>query len=374
MGENTEWRAKFLKVCGPGLLAGITWSDWRTLLRERGRTIDPSRWLRAQSITAQAVKNSFWAKLEQQKYGAVLEKVEVEPPLFILGHWRSGTTHLHELMSQDDRFGYPIGYETSFPHTCLTTGRFGVRMLSFFIPRGRPMDEMAMSLTRAQEDEFALCVTTFKSPCMVFLFPSSAKDFERYLTLESLTPEELAEWRKAFLDFLKKVQWRCGRTLVLKSPPHTARIRILLEMFPKAKFVHIHRDPYRVFQSSRHTFSILFSWNGLQKPTNLDLDELVVRQYADMHRAFFEQKRLVPAGQFYEMQFEELEKDPVGELKKMYAALELPDFKRCEPAVRRYLDSVIGYRKNVLSELASEEKNRLAREWAQSFEAWGYST
>ena len=36
---------------------------------------------------------------------------------------------------------------------------------------------------------------------------------------------------------------RSPKRIVLKSPAHTARVRVLLELFPKARFVHIIRDP-----------------------------------------------------------------------------------------------------------------------------------
>ncbi len=43
-----------------------------------------------------------------------------------------------------------------------------------------------------------------------------------------------------------------NRRMVVKSPVHTARVRVLLEMFPNAQFVYVHRDPYVVLQSSAH--------------------------------------------------------------------------------------------------------------------------
>src|SRR5215471_5195373 len=91
-----EWRKEFLKLCGPGVLAGITLGTWLTLLRERGRAVEWKRCLRAVSITNQSLQNSFWARVERRRFDAKVGNVSVKPPLFILGHWRSGTTHLHE--------------------------------------------------------------------------------------------------------------------------------------------------------------------------------------------------------------------------------------------------------------------------------------
>lgn len=40
--------------------------------------------------------------------------------------------------------------------------------------------------------------------------------------------------------------------LLIKSPVHTARVRLVLGLFPRARFLYIHRDPYEVFQSAVH--------------------------------------------------------------------------------------------------------------------------
>lgn len=327
---------------------------------------------RVLSISMQSLKNSFWSSLEKRRYDARVQSVEILPPLFILGHWRSGTTFLHEILARDERFGYPNSYQVSFPHTFLLTEKFDARAFAPFLPRRRPMDGMEMRFSSPQEDEFAICVSTLQSPCLSWVFPNQKHEFARYLTLESLSAKELAEWRHAFLRFLKKVQFLVPRPLVLKSPPHTARIRHLLEWFPQAKFVHIRRDPYRVIQSSLHTFRILHGWHALQASSLEDLEVWTVQQYAEMHRAFFKQKDLIPEGRFHEISFEALEKDPVGEIGRLYRALDLPDFGKFEPTLRGYLDSVADYKKNRFAEIPQDLRLRISRECRESFERWGY--
>ena len=44
--------------------------------------------------------------VERLRFGRALRRISIDhPPVFIIGHWRSGTTHLHNLMSQDPSFG-----------------------------------------------------------------------------------------------------------------------------------------------------------------------------------------------------------------------------------------------------------------------------
>jgi hypothetical protein len=263
-----------------------------------------SRAPRAFSISMHSLKNSLWSVLEKQRFGLQVQSVALHPPLFILGHWRSGTTFLHEILARDKRFGYPNSYQVSFPHTFLSTEKLEARAMEGFIPRHRPMDGMVMKMSSPQEDEFAIGATTLQSPCLGWVFPRQKHEFTRFLTLESLSAAELAEWKSAFISFLKKVQFRCDRSLLLKSPPHTARIRHLLELFPDAKFVHIRRDPYRVIQSSLHTFRVLHGWHSLQGPALEDLETWTLQLYTQMHRAFFAQVQSIPAGHFHEIAFE----------------------------------------------------------------------
>jgi hypothetical protein len=369
-----NWRESFLRRFGPGLLGGITLSQWLKLLRRYWREIDLPRLPRVIAITAQSLKNSLVSVREHRKFEPLVRDVTIQPPLFILGHWRSGTTYLHELLARDSRFAFPNIFQTSFPQTFLTAEPMERKVLAFFVPKHRPMDNVEWGLASPQEDEFAICALTFLSPCMGWVFPRRRKEFKPYLTFQEAKPTELVQWQTAFVGFLRKLQWRFQRPLVLKSPPHTARIRLLLELFPNARFVHIRRDPYRVFQSTRHTLKLMLDWQGLQRGCLDDLDDWIIDQYEEMYDAFFDQKSSVPAGAFHELSFEQLNQDPLGELSRLYRGLSLPDFGVVEPGMRDYINSLAGFKKNSFPELSPQLKARLARQWKACFDAWGYST
>jgi hypothetical protein len=235
------------------------------------------------------------------------------------------------------------------------------------------MDNMGLDLASPQEDEFALCSGSLVSSCMQWIFPRIKERFGKYLTLQAVDAAELARWQNMLMTFVKKLQLRYPRPLLLKSPQHTARIRFLLQLFPDAKFVHIHRNPFRVFQSSCRLFHIMFKWHGLQRP-NLDpVEDWVLKQYREMYEAFFEQQKLIPAGHYCEIGFEELEQNPLEEMQRLYEALELPDFSVVKPKLSRYLHSLSGYRKNEFSPLPDSLRKRIRAEWSNCFEKWGYS-
>lgn len=365
-----DWRERFLIRFGPGLLGGVTVSQWWRLLADEH--LDFSRFPRSLAISVQSLKNSAIHRLESARFHPQLANTRIDPPLFILGHWRNGTTHLHQLLAQDPRFAFPNSFQTAFPHTFLTTEAADSRLLSFFIPKRRPMDNMEWTLASPQEDEFALCTATCKSPCMAWIFPRRRHHFSRYLSFREVSEAELAEWRAAFILFLKKLTLKYQRRLVLKSPPHTARIRLLLDLFPRAQFVHIHRHPYTVFQSTRKTFEKMFAWQGLQEPDLDQLEDWILDWHRQMYDSFFHELHLIPPGDFHELAFHDLEKDPITELRKLYSALRLPDFQSVEPALRQYVDSLAGYQKNQFPDLPPRLASRVAEAWQPSFQAWGY--
>jgi hypothetical protein len=314
------------------------------------------------------------AWIENRRYGRKLADVVVQQPLFVLGHWRNGTTHLHNLLTVDKRFAFPNIYQSLYPHSFLTTEAVNSRAVGFFLPRRRPMDNVEWTMQSPQEDEFALCIWSFKSPCMGWAFPRQREHYDRYLTFRHASNEEIAAWQEALMMLLKKLTLKYARPLVLKSPPHTCRIKLVRQMFPQAKFVHIHRNPFDVFQSSRRTFQLNFELHRLQRARLDDLDDWILRQFREMYDVFFEERTSVPAGHFHEVCYEDLERDPLGEVGRIYESLNLPAFSQVEPALRRYIDSISHYKKNEFPALPGDLRNRIAHEWRPCFQEWGYAT
>src|SRR6516165_3107475 len=358
-----SWREAFLVRFGPGSIPGITLGRWLRVLRENHFAVDRPYWGRAAVITLASIRNTLLAAWENWAYGRKIRNTKVAPPLFILGIWRSGTTYLHNLLSQDDRFAYPTTYQVLYPHTFLTTEKRDARLVELFLPKQRPQDNVAMGVGEPQEDEFALCSLTGRAWPMAWAFSRRADHYGRYGTLRGASAGEVAEWKSALAGLVRKLSFKYGRPLVLKSPGHTGRIRLLLELFPEAKFVHIHRNPYDVFRSTRHLVRTVPPWWALQRPDYSDLEERSLRQYREVYDVFFEERRLIAVGHFHEIGFEALEADPIGQVRGMYEALALPDFRQVEPDLRRYVESLSGYKKNTLPELPAELRSRVAREW-----------
>jgi hypothetical protein len=362
LSRKLSWRERFLIACGPGVLAGITFGDWLRLLRENRFSIDLAYFPRAVSSTFAALTNSIFRWYEDRRYRPKWQDVTVSPPLFVLGHWRSGTTHLHYLLGLDDRFACPNFYQVIFPHTFLSTERWFSGLSAFLLPDRRAYDNVRLDLTVPCEDEFAMCVCGFMSLYLTGVFPRRAAEYDQFLTVRNAPPQAIEAWKLSLRLFLQKLTLKHRKPLILKSPPHTCRIKLLLEMFPDAKFVHIHRNPYAVFQSMVHTYATGLPFGRLQHTNEVDWSERVIRQYKELYAAFFEERSRIAADRFHELAFEELEQDPVSELRRLYEALSLPAFAGVEPALRKYLDSLSGYRKNQFPELVPDVRRRIASE------------
>ena len=143
---------------------GIAFGEWINLLRKHGFDVDAPYLPRAVLMTLTSAVTSLIGAYENRKYGPKLTDVEVRQPLFILGHWRSGTTHLHNLLARDEQFAYPNMWQALNPHTFLSTERYSA-IMKLAAPKTRLIDNVAFAPNLPFEDEFATC-GTLCLPCV----------------------------------------------------------------------------------------------------------------------------------------------------------------------------------------------------------------
>ncbi len=356
----------------PRMWEGCDFFAWLKLLFRNRFAVHPRQWYIAVVITFVSFTNTLLRLLQDAIYGRAVRKVKItEPPIFILGHWRTGTTLLHELMICDDRFGFPTTFECLMPnHFLLTEGIF-TRWLSFLMSSSRPMDNMKAGFDRPQEDEFAMCMFGVGSPYLTIAFPNRPPLCQEFLDMEGVSETKLRRWKRAFKTFLRKITYKTGKRLVLKSPPHTARIKTLKAMFPRAVFIHIVRDPYIVFPSTVNLWRTLYKTHGLQTPNFAGLEEMVLQTFTRMYDRLEEGKKLLGPEQFYELRYEDLIKDPQGELKKIYDHFQLAGFEAFLPRLQEYLTSVKGYETNKY-QLSDEQRAEITKRWGDVIRRYGY--
>lgn len=356
----------------PRFWDGITFCGWVKVMADHGFRIAPRRLGMAILITFIGLFNSFLAIIQQLILGRKIRRTQLPAdPIFIIGHWRSGTTLLHEMFILDPRLGFPDSYACFAPNHFHVSRPFLAPLLGLLMPKMRPIDNMPFDWSRPQEDEFALCNMGLPSPYLSLIFPNEKPRYDQYLTMEGLSEREIARWKQKFLWFLQAVTLANPRQMVLKSPPHTCRIRVLLEMFPRAKFVHIYRNPYAVFPSTVNLWKRLSRDEALQVPHYRGLEERVFDVFCKMYEVFERDRPLIPPQQFAEVSYEALVADPEGEMERIYRELNLGDFEVLRPHLLRFVAERANYKRNRF-ELAPALRAEISRRWRFFFDKYGY--
>ena len=356
----------------PSHLLGMRTGTWLRVLKENNFAVDPPYFLSALSVGAASCLNSVCRVFDEM--GSPRDGANpATDPIFVIGHWRSGTTLLHNLLAVDRRFATPNFSQVFFPHSFITADKPLRWFLKWALPKKRQIDDMEVGPDLPQEDEFALCAMTGLSPYVAYAFPRNWRHYNRFLTFNDASDDEIAHWKNAMLSFVRKLTRVYNRPLILKSPPHTARLRMLLDIFPNAKFVHVHRNPFQVFQSSCRTLSIGPPLLQMQHFDFSDLEELVLGRYETLYDMYLEQRSLVPSDNLYEMSFDSLTRDPIGSVEALYRAFSLPGFGELDANLRAYTRSLAEYKPNLHSGLSTSSALRVSERWSRFFTTWGYS-
>jgi hypothetical protein len=359
----------------PRFWHGMDFFTWMRLLVRNRFNIAPIRLSMVTTVTLASLLNSFSSVFEKLLFSDRIRNVKLkEPPLFVLGHWRSGTTLLHEMLMLDERNTCPNTYQCMAPHHFLWTEWFLPPMIRWMIPDKRPMDAMSAGWDRPQEDEFALVNLGLPSPYLAWAFPNHGPVADEYLDLRTLPAQERDAWKRTWREFVQRLALKGDRRIVLKSPTHTARVRTILEVFPDAKFIHIVRDPLVVFPSTVRLWRSLSEVQGFQHLREGAgwIENHVLDTFVRMYECFEQDRELVPPGRLMDVRYEELVANPVGQMRELYQQLNLGDFARIEPEVLRYTMKSRDYKTNKYA-LPPGVADRVRNRWAPFFQRYGYN-
>lgn len=353
------------------LWCGLTFSGALKMLRMKP-ALSWNRWYRTALLPGSIVYNSLMAGIERLVHGQRIANTPLDPaPLIVLGHWRSGTTLLHNLLVDDARYSFANTYACIYPFHFLTTQSVVKPLTSWLLPKSRPMDNIPAGWDCPQEDEFALCLMTMTSPYVMALRPDRIETYGRFFNPANMTERERADFLAAMKTFFQKLAVRDPRPLCLKSPGHTFRIPMLHALFPQAKYVYIHRDPYAVYNSSVHLRRTMNDENGLGHREQVHLEREMLDVYEDCFHTYERDKALIPEGNLYEMRYETLDADPLGELERMYGALNLGGFADLRRTLEPKMAGVKEYKKNRYGE-DREQQQAIYERLRFAYDRFGY--
>lgn len=334
--------------------------------------IDFSRWYKLALMPGTAAFSSLWSGIEALRFGKKIQATEVaDPPIFVLGFWRSGTTLLHNLISSDPQLCYPNYYQCLYPHHFLSTEGWLAPPTARFLPATRPMDNVAVGWNMPQEDEIALCVLSLASCYLQVVFHDDVNKYQRFHNMADCTPAERKAWMDALDYLIRKLTLKHQKRVVLKSPSHTFKIPYLLQLYPNAKFVYIYRNPYAVFKSATHLRRTMYEENGMCRPDYGDIDERVLELYELCFKDYERDKALIPAGNLSEIRFEDFEQDPLLHLERIYSDIGLGGFEGLKRKIEPQMESLKRYKKNRFKPDA-ERMERVYARLRAAFEKYGY--
>ena len=359
-------------------------SVWLRLIA-RNRGVPKQYWGKLAGVLGLSLAAAPLRFAETFLYASAVAKAPIRAaPVFVLGFARAGTTHLHNLLAQDPALGYLDTFQSIVPTFSLVGRGWLQRLMARGMgERVRPMDSMAVGLDLPQEEDIAVANASPYSVLHQVSFPNMARELHGKYMLMGWAPEgaesrgalserEAAQWDHEYLRVVHKATIHAdGRRLVLKSPVNLGRVDRLLGLFPEAKFIHIMRNPYAVYASLLHMFRTIMPLYQMDDFDFDELEEVLVEGFALAYRKYVQDRELVPPGNLAEARFENLERKPLEELERLYAELGLGGWAEAEPAIRSYLGTLTGYRKNT----HRYEQPMLARvedKWRFALEDWGY--
>ncbi|MEM1343729.1 MAG: sulfotransferase [Pseudomonadota bacterium] len=351
----------------------LSGADLATLARVFANAGPPTRWGRAASIWGAALGRAPISALEALWLRGRLPALEeMPPPVFILGHWRSGTTHLYNVMSRGG-WGYVPPLATGLPWDLFTIARALRPWLERKLPKTRYIDAIPVHPDSPQEDEIALANMSALSFYHGLYFPRHlSRLIDRGVFHDGCSEAEIAAWEGRFVYLLRKLALHQGAPLLIKNPVYTARPAQIRRLFPGAKFIHIHRNPFDVFLSMRNFYARLLEELALQPAEGLDIDAVILDVYARMMTAYDTETAGWSAPDLIELPYDLLDREPLTALQQIYDGLELEGFAAATPAFTAYLEGVKSYRKNAFKGDAAAVEKVLAH-WRPWIERHGYA-
>jgi hypothetical protein len=323
-------------------LAGSTFINILRLLSQNKFKIDSIGYPRILYSIAMSLIMSPMRIYEYIKFNKIINETTIDKqPIFVLGHWRTGTTYLHNLISQDTQFGFPTTYQTVTPSLFLSFENFIKPIVISSLPEKRPQDDVDLGADLPNEEEYALGSISPYSFYNGWIFPKNMDFYSRYVDLNNLSKNIIDDFKKVYLKYIKKLTYYYnGKQIVLKNPSNTSRIKFLLDIFPEAKFISIIRNPYHVYLSMKRNIEKEMILYTIQNPPEWNIfEKSMVNMYNRMFKKYFNDINFIKTENFIELKYEEFLLNPLFEMERIYNKLNLNGFDKNKEIFNKYIKS-----------------------------------
>ena len=316
--------------------------------------------------------------IELGKYNSKVNQHNIKKdPVFILGFYRSGTSFMHQFLTVDDRFGYHTNFQMILPEIMLSSEKILSPFFEFVCRVFNIQDQVhrtRLSFSNPGEDDAAM--TTALNPRGAqwgYFFPKMMLEhFYKYVLFDNMPASEIKGWKQDYIFLLRKISLaNQGKKLILKSPPNTARIRMLLSLFPKSKFIFMHRNPHDVYTSNKRFWKVTNKIYALGSTKSVDTGSIILETYAKIMHQYLLEKDLIPEGQLIEIAYEDFIQEPLENLRKIYEVLNLDDFGYCENPMKKYAEHQRSYVR-LKHELPANEREVVTEKLKRFLNHWNY--
>lgn len=357
-------------------LLGCRFDNWMRLLRENPITPENKKQVRFMSLVSFLL--GIPAFFEWLIFYIPIKRTKLKKdPVYIVGHWRTGTTYLQNLLTRDPQFAWFDPIRTVSFNNCILMKK----PLEWFMTKlhllsgARPMDNLEYALDLPMEEVFAQATISTQAIAHMLVFPDGGKGVKYIETafIDEQPEKKQQEWKKAYDYILKKITYLYkGKQLLLKSPENTCRIGMLKKCYPGSKFINIYRDPYVTIMSTANMFKkemALFCLN--EKPSDEFIEDTIIDLFERIYRKTFNELYAMPESDYIDICYEDFCKAPKDYLKQIYEHLGLEGYEEALPHFEKYLESQKDYKKNKFN-LKPELRDKINDRLGFYFEHYGY--
>lgn len=368
MGKKRDWL-----IVHEEPLAGYSMQNIFRVLWDNKFKIHPKYWLRfgyGIGLSLITIPLKVWQRIRHHRK---IKKTEIdEDPIFIIGHYRTGTTYLMTLMAFDKSKGYVSnieGYATLF---YLGVPRFAKWIMEASLPDVRPMDNVVMGIDEPTEEEYCIGTFTRYGYYTGFIFPRNFDLYSRFLTFEGM-PKDRAKWKKAYYFLVQMLTYgHKGKQLFLKNPTHSYRIPDLLEMFPNAKFIHTYRNPYEVYLSTVKFFDEVFAIYTLQTWDKEKMKQDILKNYKLLYEYQNKDIHLIPEDRIVHIKYEDFIQQPAETMERVYKDLNISGWEEYKDDMIKYAESQKRDYVPNHHKIDSDTIQRVNEHWKDYIEQYGY--
>jgi len=269
----------------------------------------------------QILENRLHVEALVKRNPEIMEE-KITAPIIITGLPRTGTTILQTLMALDPACRFLRNWETAMnicPPPKLLHSVIDPRIQTFhqtiegllqMAPDLRPINGLNFMAGGTAECQ-NLMAHAFRS--FEYCAGFGLQTYGQWLLSCDMRPGY--QYHKLLLKIL---QWQCPNEYwVLKAPMHLISLDSLMRMYPDARVVFTHRDPFTAMVSGS---SLVYNWRTLASPSanQRKIGKWFPRLWEEALFNSLEDRYKWPRKQFFDLYFEKLISDPVEAVRSIH--------------------------------------------------------